>query len=274
MLLVPQECCTRVISNAGIVGTANPWTQVTSSGSANTYGSVVELISAANNTQDSWGIEVIIVSTGASTVSSETCVDILAGAATEDKIIDSLIGGFAYAGTSMRYFFPLYIPAGTRISAQAASAVTSNAVRVGVYLYGNGNPPFRVGGRVTTYGTKVNSARGQAVTPAASGGTASVTEMTASSSRDHFYFLPGFQVEADGSIAAAGWVNVGIGVGAATEERIGTWFYPKATTEQMSGPMPMFGAFRDVPSGTRLSLLVSNATTNDAAYGGLIYAVG
>jgi hypothetical protein len=262
-----------VITNGGIVGTASPWTQVTSSGSANTYGSVVELISAANNTMDSWGIEIVIVQTGASAVSSETCVDILAGTATEDKIIDSLIGGFAYAGTSMRYFFPLYIPAGTRIAAQAASAVTSNAVRVGVYLYGGGNPPFKVGGRVTTYGTKVNSARGQAITPAASGGAASATQLTASSTRDHHYLLPGFSVVADGTIAAAGWVNVGIGVGAATEERIGTWFFPKATTEQMAGPMPMLGAFRDVPSGTRLTMLVSNSSTNDAGYGGLIYAV-
>ena len=41
----------------------------------------------------------------------------------------------------------------------------------------------------------------------------------------------------------------------------------------MAGPIPFLGAFRDVPSGTRLTMLVSNSSTNDAAYGGLIYAV-
>jgi hypothetical protein len=272
MLFVPQKCCTKVITNGGIVGTTNPWTGVTC-GAANTYGAVTELIADTDNTQDSWGIEIIIAQSGASGTSSETCVNILAGAATEDLIIDSLVGGHAYAGTAMRYFFPLYIPAGTRISAQASSAVASNAIRVGVYLYGDGNPPFETGGRVTTYGTKANNSRGQAITPTASGGAASVTELTASTSRDHTYFLPGFSVVGDGSIAAAGWVNIGVGVGAATEERIGSWFFPKATTEQMAGPIPFLGAFRNVPSGSRLTMLASNSSTNDAGYGGLIYAV-
>jgi hypothetical protein len=273
MLFVPSECCTQIVSNSGIVGTANPWTGVVAGGSANTYGSAVELIASADNLYDSWGIEIIIAQTGASGVSSETAVDILGGAATEDVLIDSLLGGFAYAGTSMRYFFPLYIPAGTRIAAKASSAVASNALRVGVYLYGGGNPPFRTGGRVTTYGTKANNSSGQTVVPTASGGAASATELSASSSHDHAYWTTGFQVLGDGSITTAGWVNVGIGVGAATEERIGTWFYPKATTEQMAGPIPMMGVFRDIPSGTRLTMLASNSSGNDAGYSGLIYAV-
>lgn len=271
MLFVPNEGDVQVLTNGGIVGTTSPFTLVTSGGTANTYGSTIELLSAASNTRDSWGIEILITGTGASATTTETCVDIMSGAATEDTLISSLMGGWAYNGTMARYFFPLYIPAGTRISARSSSAVASALVRVGIWLYGSSDPPFRTGGRVTTYGTKVNNSRGQAVTPAA--GAASVTQLTASSTAAHHYFMPGFQVEADSTITTATWVNIGIGVGAATEERIGTWWFPKTTAENITGPLPTLGAFRDVPSGTRLSMLASTSGTVDAAHGGLIYAV-
>jgi hypothetical protein len=160
-----------------------------------------------------------------------------------------------------------------RIAATLASVRTSITSRVGVWLYGGGVPPFRVGRKVITYGTKINNARGQAVTPTASGGAASATQMTASSTYDHFYFMPGFQAATDTTITPQGWVNIGIGVGAATEQRIGTWWYQKDTAEQFSGPHPQFGAFAEVAAGQRLTLLASNSGANDAAYDGLIYAV-
>ena len=275
MLFLPQECCAKVITNGGIVGSATPWTAVPENATTLLYGAVTELIAAGSNTQDSWGIEVLITGTGASAVAAEAPVDILIGGATDDVLIKALICGYAYNASPRRYFFPIHIPSGLRIAAQLATVRTAIAdPRVGVWLYGGGNPPFRVGSKVTTYGTQINNARGQAVVPAASGGAASVTQMTASSTADHFYFLPGFQPATDTTITPNGWVNVGIGVGAATEERIGTWWFWKDTTEQVTGPVPSLGAFRDVPAGSRLTLLASNSGANDAAYDGLIYAVG
>jgi hypothetical protein len=263
-----------IITNGGIVGSATPWTGVASNATTLLDGAVTELISAANNNKDSWGIEIVVTGTGASATVSEACIDILVGGATDDVLIPALICGYAVLGASQqRYFFPLHIPAGQRVAAQLASVRTSITARVGCWLYSGGVPPFRVGTRVTTYGTQINNARGQAVTPTASGGAASVTQMTASTSQDHFYFLPGFQPATDTTITPAGYVNIGIGVGAATEERIGTWFYGKDTNENFTGPWPSLGAFDDIPAGSRLTLLASNSGTNDAAYDGLIYAV-
>ena len=273
MLFVPAECCTRVVTNGGIVGSATPFTSVASGASTNTYGAVTELISAANNDQDNWGIAIGIINSGAITTASEATCDILIGGATDDILIKALICGGSYNARMTTYFFPLYIPSGLRIAAQTSSVRVSAPIRVAAWLYGGGNPPFKTGCRVTTYGTQINNSRGQAVVPTASGGAASVTQMTASSSADEFYFLPGFQNSTDTTVTPAGWMNVGIGVGAATEERIGTWWVGKDTDEGNTGPMPQFGAFRDVPSATRLSLLVSNSGANDAAYDGLIYAV-
>lgn len=266
----------RVVTNGGIVGSASPWTGVASNATTLLDGAVTELISAANNVRDSYGIEIAISATGASATAAEAALDLLVGGATDDVLASALLCGYTSAAAgpgTARYFFPVHIPAGVRIAAVLASVRTSITARVGVWLYGGGVPPWRVGRKITTYGTQINNARGQAVTPTASGGAASVTQMTASSTYDHFYFLPGFQPATDTTITPAGWVNLGIGVGAATEERIGTWWYGKDTGESSNGLVPMMGAWREVPSGTRLTLLASNSGANDAAYDGLIFAV-
>ena len=266
----PQARNVKVISNSGIVGSANPGTALPVNATTLLYGAVTELISAANNTQDSWGIEIVVLETAASAISAESTVDILVGGATDDVLIKSLIVGGAYAGQARSYFFPVHIPKGLRVAAQIAHVSTTSTPRILVYLYGGGEPPFQVGRKVTTYGTKINNARGQAVTPSQSGAAASVTQMTAASAEDHFYFLPGLQIVTT-TVTRKNYA-MGIGVGAATEERIGTWWLQGDASEHQS-QWPTMGAFRQVPAGTRLSLLVSNSGTNDTAYDGHIYAV-
>jgi len=275
MLWTPQKGCVRVVTNAGIVGTSTPGTAVTSHATvANSMGGVVELISAANNNQESWGISVWIEGGGATGTAAERCVWILIGGATDDVLIPSLICGYSQAsGAAYNYFFPIHVPGGLRIAADTASVRLGVACRVTVHLYGGCPPPWRVGRKVTAYGTQINNSRGQAVVPTATGGTASVTEMTASTGADHFAFLPGFQPATDGTITPTTYNNIGIGVGASTEQRIGTWWFGKTTSEDCGGPVPNLPAFCDVPSGSRLTLLASNGGGNDAAYDGLIYAV-
>jgi len=275
MLLVPDVGDAKVITNSGLVGVSTPGTSVPDSATPNSYGTITELISAANNVQDSWGISVVVyASDSPSTIAGESSIDILIGGATDDVLISSLLTGGAYYGGGRAFFFPVHVPAGVRIAARLSTGTAqAGNYGVAVFLHGGQAPAgMRSGRKVTTYGTKINNSRGVAVTPAASGGAATATEMTASTSEDHFYFLPGFQVAVDASIAA-GAVNVGIGVGAATEERIGTWWFTKSAAEVQSGPLPMIGAFRHVPAGSRLTLLASNETANDSNYDGHIYAV-
>jgi hypothetical protein len=230
------------------------------------------LISAANNTQDSWGISIGAFEAGASATASETTLDILIGGATDDVLIKSLIIGGAYAATGRQFFFPVHVPAGVRIAAAITSVSTTFTPRVAVWLYGGSSPWFRIGRKVTTYGTQINGARGVAVTPSASGAAASATQITASTTEDAFALLPGFQTSTDTTIASAVHDAIGIGLGAATEERIGTWWHNVSAAEHQTvyPPMPVF---RDVPAGSRLTLLASAGGALDAAYDGLIYAV-
>jgi hypothetical protein len=275
MLWVPQKGAVKVITNEGIVGTITPGTGLPSNATTLLDGAVTEIISAANNTQESWGLFVSIANTGVGATVSEACADILIGGATDDVLIAALICGYARASmpNSIQYLFPLHIPAGVRLAARLASVRTSITAQISMHLYGGGVPPWRVGRKVTTYGTQINNARGQAIVPTTSGGAASVTELSAGTSEDHFAFLPGFQPATDSTLQGSS-MSIGIGVGAATEERIGTWRYSVTPGENIEGPWPPIPAFRDVPSGTRLTLLASNSgAANDAAYDGLIYAV-
>lgn len=271
MLLTPQLGDMKTITNMSIVGTATPGTGVPPGGTTLTYGTVTELISAANNTQDSWLVEVLVIDNGGSAVANQSTLDILIGGATDDVLIPSIICGSTFAATAHSYMFPVHVPRGVRIAARLASLSTTITPRVIIKLHGGGTPPFRVGSQIVALGTKIDNARGQAVTPTASGGAASVTQMIASTTEDYFYFYPGFQCSTDTTVNDRN-INIGIGVGAATEERIGTWLWLSDAGEHQR-IYPDWGVFRDIPAGQRLSLLASNSGTNDAAYDGLIYAV-
>ena len=275
MLWAPSSGTTRIITNSGTVGSTSWGTAVAPSATANTYGSVVELISAANNIQDSWGIEILIGSTGASATASAATLDVQIGGATDDMLIKSLICGYAYGASISRYMFPIHIPAGLRIAAQAVTERTSGSTfRVMVFLYGGGVPPWRVGRKVTTYGTKAANSRGVAIAPAASGGAATETQIVASTTEDHFAFDIGFQPATDTTITPTGAICTQLGVGATTADKVGAqrWF-GKTTEEYFSNWGASLPIFHTVPAATRLSIWSSNSGANDAAYDGHIYAV-
>lgn len=280
MLWVPQKGRVRTVTNGGIVGSATPGTAIPSNATTLLDGAVTEVIASGSNDQDSWGILVQCWNqTSPSGVAAEAALDILIGGATDDVLIAALLvggasplGATAISGGPREYFFPVHIPQGKRIAAIHASVRTSINLRLLVTLFGGGVPPGRVGRKVTTYGSQINNARGQAVTPSQSGAAASATEMSASTSEDHFAFLPGFQCSTDTTVAGT-VVNLGIGVGASTEDRIGTWWCSLNSSECQTAPIPSEPALQDVPAGSRLTLLASNSGTNDSAYDGLIYAV-
>lgn len=275
MLVIPQKGLVRVEHNTGSVGTASIGTSVTTSGTSSVKGTPAEMI--ASTAFDAFWITIIASNYGASTVASQGSMDILIGAATEEVLIADLLmgycGGGGTSGSPKRWDFPLYIPAGSRLACQAAGARTSTAFGVAVYLYGGQTPPFRVGGKVTTYGMGTVPS-GTSLTPGASGAeAASFTQITASTTQDHFALVPSFQISGDGTTAIRN-ITIDMGYGAATEEVAGEgYWFCTAADESMGGPFPSMPWFQDIPSGTRLSMRASNHGTNDGAYNGVIHAV-
>lgn len=278
MLWVPQKGVLQVQHNTGTTGTATPGTSVTTGAASGTKGTPAELI--ASTSFDSYWMRVICNGYSASATASQGCVDILIGAATEEVLIPNLLMGYCgvmtanSGGGPKMWDFPLYTPAGSRLAAQAAGARTSTAMRVAIFLYGgHGLPPFRVGSKVTTYGVTAVP-NGTTLTMGASGAeAASWTQITASTSEDHFALVPSFQPSADTTTSNAVQM-IDLGLGSATEEQIAEgYIYDTSAGEQCGGPFNSMPCFQDVPSGTRLVMRGSSSASLDASYNGAIHAV-
>src|SRR6185369_4881008 len=175
---------------------------------------------------DAYWVKIVASGYGASTVASAGSMDIMIGAAgVEDILIPDLLMGYC-GGINQdnvgpkTWDFPLYIPAGTRISAQAAGERVSTALRVAIFLYGgNGYPTHPCGSKVTTYGMGTVPA-GTAITPGASGAEGSWTQITAATTQDGLAMVPSWQWQADTGILATRSLFLDLGVGAATEEEV------------------------------------------------------
>jgi hypothetical protein len=280
MLWIPQKGlggAARLEHNTGTVGVATLGAAVTTGAASTAKGTAVELITAT--ARDSHWITVIASDYGLSAAASEGCLDILVGAATEAVLIPNLLMGYCGQATGTtnqkgpkRWDFPLYIPAGSRIAAQAAGIRLSTALRVAVFLYHWPIPPFRVGTRVTTYGVTVPN--GTAVTAGASGAEGAWTQITASTSRDHFCLVPSMQIETDTTTSGNRALAMDLGVGAATEEEIAqSYWFLNDGAETMEGPLNSMPCFQDIPASSRLVARLSNSGTNDARYGCAIHAV-
>lgn len=274
MLVLPQKGIRRVQHNLGSVGTANVGTSVTTGASSATKGTPAEIFSAT--LFDAYKMRLVIGggSLAVSNTNSACCVDILIGAATAEVLIPNLLvgmaGPFNGANVGPRYFeFPIYIPAGSRIAAQAASLRTSQAVRVGVILIGgDGNPSHRVAGRVVTYGIGTVP-NGTSITQGASGAEGAWAAITASTTERHWGLVPSYQCSATAAQNAAMAVDIGMG-GAGAEVQISEGhIWHSDAAERMSGPFHTEPVIMDIPAGTRLVMRCSSSGTAVAGDGAL-----
>lgn len=253
-------------------------TAVTTGAISTNKGTAVELIASTNF--DAYWVKLTAGGYGVAATASQGCFDLLIGAATESILIADMLMGHCGGDTTTSadvgpktWEFPLYIPAGSRLAAQAAGVRTALGVYITVELWGgDGYPAWPVGSRVTTYGMGTVP-RGTTITPGASGAAGSWTQITASTSYDHIALVPSFQVATDTTVNRR-HITVEMGVGAATEELIShPYFYQTGTNEFMAGAYNGLPTFCNIPASSRLVMRASNGGTNDAAYDGVIHAV-
>lgn len=276
MIHIPHQSGERLRQdNMGGVGTATLGTAVTTGASASTKGTPAELFSATDFDTD----RVIIIASnyGLSATNSAGSLDILIGAATESILIPDLLMGYCGAigqlGAGPKIWdFPLHIPAGSRIAAQAAGDRTSTAMQVGMILYGGGLPFGPVGTKVTTYGMGTVPT-GTAITPGASGAAGAWTQIAAATTEDHFALIPSFQINNDTSMSVRAYA-LQLGVGATTEEQLAeTYWYAMDGNEFIAGPIIATPAYRNIITGTRLAVRASDSGANDAGYSVVIHAM-
>lgn len=215
---------------------------------------------------------------GTNGANSSMLVDIAIGAATaETVIIPNLIAGYASPFNNatpnggQRYWFPLRIPAGSRLSATAQGAVTSDDVRVAVWLYGKPIRPVWAGETVTAYGIDTGTSRGVTVAAGIQAAEGTYTEITATTARDHPYLAVGAGCDGDLIVIAVLGV-LDVGVGAATESTIAsTMVLGSGTTETMQHEQ--MSVWAPVADGSRLAARIAIPGSSAQSYDVAIYGV-
>ena len=180
-------------------------------------------------------------------------------------LVANLLCGYSPLSTqlgSQRYWFPLFIPAGVKVSGRAAGLRTSTTLRVQAFLEGGTiSPPWRVGSRCTTYG--ITTVPDGTTVVAGNGSEGAWTQITASTTDAHFYLVPSFQMTNNPSSGGRSIaVDYGVG-GSGSEIQLGSASYATSNVEQMSTLGDLGGEDVNVAAGSRLVMRAAANTVVD-----------
>ena len=265
----PQRLRTQ--SNAAAIATLTPGTAVTTGATSSTKGSPTQIIAATDF--DVWGVTLVFSDYGAGGVASDACFDLLIGT-NDDVLVANILCGYSPLTTnlgSQRYWFPLFIPAGVKVSGRAAGVRTSTAMQVQAFLEGGTiSPPWRVGSRCTTYG--ITTVPDGTTVVAGNASEGAWTEITASTTDAHFYLVPSFQLTNETGVQGRSLaVDYGVG-GSGSEIQLGSAVYAHTNQEQLSTLGDLGGEDVAVAAGSRLVMRASSTGVSED-YNGAIHGV-
>jgi hypothetical protein len=281
MLHTPQNTFKGIITNMTGRPSATWGTQLTPA--QNSFPAYAEIL--PNTAYDCYGIEILLHSSAYTGEARDTLVTLgfdHAGATTyTDNTISNLIA--TNCGTPLfggvRYYFPLFIPAGTAIAAKASTAnATVRTVYVGVKLYGQPTHPelVRSGSYVDTFGAVTAASDGTTITSGTSseGGW---TEVTAGNTTKPYWFWQVGWGANDSSLTAVMYaMDVAYGTAGAEEVVLTDILHlSSGTAEQVVQPLAnLFGCVGEVDAGKRIYVRMQCHGTADSNLSTIVYAMG
>lgn len=264
--------------SASAASTSSAGVTITGSGSANTKGAFSAGQLIASTTADAYGVLVLVNATATSNASTNSLLDIGIGASgSESVLIPDLQVGWALSeavcNDNRMYYFPIFIPAGTRLSARLASVVVSKTAVVRVVLFHYPSLNRFVGNRVTAYGVDAANSRGTLTTSGNNAYGTAVTLLNPTTAPIHF-----MQVGLDGGSRTTltdqrAFVEIRNG---ATTPIVGPLIGSTDTgTESISlnaGNMMLAAMGFEIPPGIDLRAATMHNTTG-ASFGVIVYGV-
>jgi hypothetical protein len=242
--------------------------------SAHTVGTIVEVFAAT--THDTYWLKVALSHSFVANAQTDQLLNIYVGSSGNEKvIIPNLVAGWSSniaTGVPPRSFeFPLFIPAGARVSASLQSLVVNDTVEVLMELWGGGTPHHWAGTMVECIGANTAASQGTSVTPGgASEGTFTIIGTAQNTLR---YILPMIQGNfADTTITTAG-ISVDLGVGDATYQDLEEFSFSMNGSEITVPNSGGRGRFTNVPAGTVLQLRAQNSSASVEPNDYCIYGV-
>lgn len=260
----PQLCMPELNNWVATPGTATHGATVTAHATVNTKGSWAQIFAAATVTYDVFGISVMINNDSTSAAVTRNLYDIgIGGAGSEVVLIANILNTspISTRGLAMReYFFPVFIPKGTRIAARKQSNITVKAGAVAMTLHGGGAlAPWPTFSGADSYGTDTATSGGLAHTPGNTGAYSTWTNIGATLARDYHAIIPMVGTGSDTTMTAlAVYLQIGISstllrhycLTQSASEDVG-WLYPV---------MPLYGHFA---TGTQMMLRATSNTTSE-----------
>lgn len=216
MLYVPRQGLATIESNVGTTS-AEFGTTLTASGTIHTKGSYSTLIAATG--YSAYGISIFLagLSTAAST-NTRCLVDIATGAAASevDIISNLLCGNTPQWGSAMNYcasyYFPIFIPAGVRLSGRCQALIASDTVTAYIVLHQHPMGNQWYGSRVTTYGANTATSSGVSHTSGSTNAYATATQIVSSTTNPIKYLQLGMDLGTDTTgVTMRGQVRLGYG---------------------------------------------------------------
>lgn len=239
---------------------------VTAAGSANTKGNYAQLISSTTAP----GCGLIVNITAGSVTRSDNLIDIAFGAAaSETVVVRNLLhsrgqDGGSTAGDSVnRYFLPIHVPAGTRISARTQCSTASGTVSLIVTVVSGAfitPSPF---GTVIDLGSNTADSGGTSVDPGSSANTkGAYSELVASTSRPIYQLYVAFAIQLTAAATARHHL-VDIAVGGAASEVVVVPDIQSSIDARdnlrstVFGPIPV-----NIPAGSRIAARAQSTTSS------------
>lgn len=244
---------------AGGQASSTSGTSLTTGGSAHTLGaSFVELFSSTAH--DTHWVTLGVLATATGATRTDALLNIYVGANGSEV---PLISGFpaGWSGTfdtnDWRYLrMPLFIPAGTRITAKAQALQTSKTVRVYMKLEGYSRPPSWYGRGVEIIGVNTGSSTGTSVTPGTTGEGSFANIGT--TTYEWGFISPLIHGTLADTTSSNNNMTVDVGVGGSLY--LGLEHFLMGNVSNETGIQYGPGAFCRVPAGTALQLRAQAGT--------------
>lgn len=248
-------------------------------GSANTKDTTWTTL-IASTSFDAQLVLVYISASGLASTNTATLIDIgIGAAASETVLIPDLLAGWSPAPTTLGGFprhaiFPLYVPAGSRLSARSQSVRTTGSTRVWVELLGGPRgPEWWCGSEVKAYGITSASSIGTNVTQGGSSAEGSWTSIGTTSQQHKalIFMAQGSNTDTVMQTAGQDW-DVGIDT-TSTAILAEDFLSMTSTAEQLGSLGVWMPIYSDIPSGTVLAARGSSSVATPDVIDVALYGV-
>lgn len=243
------------LANYGATGATPYGVTLTPSATANTKGAWAQLTASCG--QCDW----MHVHLGMVAASATASIDIGTGAAASEvvRVTNLVIQGNSGTASSSDYYFPFYVPAGTRIAARASLTNTgATSVFASVIAAPSSMGTYGPAGPIDTIGWATGI--GTAVV-GANGSFGSYAQLIASTTNPYRGFFLGFdgQQQTETAAVLSSAVNIGVGAGGSEKIILPALAFAKllvgSTVVILPGCSPYFAV--SIPAGSRIAAQIA-----------------